>query len=108
MKEVAPAILAAQPIVGGTGVEDRSRGGLREARDGQQIRRSKIGHDEAGALLCEVAEGRGDIAVFRGDAFDQLEGLAGEMPGRVVIGDGKAGTLYPLVLRRLIEVGERQ
>ncbi len=56
----------------------------------------------------ELAEGRGDIAVLWHHALDQLKGLAGEVPGRSVIGDAEPRALYPLILGRLVEVGERQ
>ena len=59
-------------------------------------------------LRDQVAEGCGDVAILRHHALDQLKGLAGEVPGRVVIGDAEPRALYPLVLGRLVEVGERQ
>ena len=82
--------------------------GLGKACDRQQLRCGEIRHDQTDALRREVAEGCGDIAVLRGDAFDEFEGLAGKMPGRIVVGDAEPRALYSFILRRLIEIGERQ
>ena len=108
MKDVGTAILAAQPILGGRGVEDRDGAGFGQARDRQQFWCRQISHDQADALRSKVAESCSDIAVFRDDAFDQFEGLASKVPGRIVVGDAEPRALYSLILRGLIEIGERQ
>src|SRR5215469_7377790 len=107
MKQIGPAILAAQPIVGRRRVEDRRRGGFGETGDRQEFCRGEIRYDQADVSRREVAKGGGDVAVLGYDTFDQFEGLAGEVPCRVVIGDTEPRALYSLVLGGLIEVRQR-
>src|SRR6516164_74806 len=108
MKEIGPAILAAQPIVRSRGVEDCRRGGFGQTCDRQQVCRSEIRYDQPDALCCKIAKSGCEVAVRRCDTLNELERLAGEMPGRIVVGDTEPCTLYAFILRRLIEIGKRQ
>ena len=56
MKEVGPAIFAAQPIIGSCGVEDRRRSGVGEIRYRQQFRRGETRYDKMDTFRDEVAE----------------------------------------------------
>ncbi len=108
VQDVRAAIRAAQPVIGRTGVEDRDVGGVRQGGDCQQLLRIEIGHDKPHTLCHEVAESAGNVAAFGRNALDELEGLAGELTGGVVVGDTETSPLDPLVLRRLVEIGQRQ
>jgi hypothetical protein len=108
MQNVGAAILAAQAIVCSAGIEKRDPGRLRRAGHRQQLRRRQVGNDEPDALCRELAEAHGDIAVLRYDCLGQRERLAGEMAGRVVVGNAEPRALDASILPRLVEVGERQ
>ena len=108
MQDVAAAILAAQAIVGRAGIEERDPRRFGPAGNRQQLRCRQVGHDQANALLRKFAKPRGDIAVLRHDRLGQGERLAGKMTGSLIVGDTELRPLDSFILRRLVEIRERQ
>ena len=108
MQDVGAAIFAAQAIICRAGVEKRDPRGLRHSGDRQQLRRRQIGHDQPDALCRKLAQARGEIALLRHDPLGQGEGLPGKAAGRVIVGNAEPRALDAFILRRLVEIGERQ
>lgn len=85
MENVRATIRAPQPVIGRTTVQKRDVRGVRQGRDCEQLLRIEIGHDKSHIFCHESAESTGKVAVFGRNALDELEGLAGELTGGVVI-----------------------
>ena len=67
MNHIGPAILLAQPIVAGSGIEDERVSPLHRVREREQGRSARIGNDVGGAgieLLLRVGKELGGLALW--------------------------------------------
>ena len=99
MDHVGAAILLAQPVVDGAGVQQQRPAIAERIGCLQQIVRRKVGNDEAvarGKRRCGFC----DVVILLEPDFFQREALVEEFPGGVVVLDSQAGAGHSVVLGR--------
>ena len=108
MKQIGPAIGAAQPVVEGRRVEHQRALRAQGVGELNEVGRRQIGDEQADAFRGELARRLDGRIAGLDQRLGHVKTLAGESPGRVVFRERQRDALQAFVLRHGVEIVERR
>ena len=107
MEHVGAAVVQAQPVVRGAGIEQQRVGGFRQIGQRQNLIGVQIQDEEAPAAGERLLERGDQIAALRHDHLAQRIVVAEKRPGGLVLGKRLTGAHQPFVGQAGVEQRER-